>query len=327
MPEIPIEEVIWTALPNGLAVSGVERKLQLSVLVSPRLKHGGTLDLCRDFVDWPRTLAGIKFAIHIGAARFIENNGVTRVSVANSELWRALFKHDTVVRSHTFDDYKERRIHSYPVMNVLGFIKEQYTKIGIASALNLPSIELLTGNDSISRIAFSNFPSRERRITFQQDLLAAMRPHAMPPAAPSPLEDFLQVDVFHHTPAPPQTLSEPPPVALAEIDFHQMVSLLGEYPVVLRLMGLAIDFTIDFPVDATATDDLSVEPIWTPAIAEINVTPHTLLDANGSFVAAPRDPLSTDSTRRFLELRSDRFGVVQVDVDGAAIKATNFANR
>ncbi len=323
-PILITEEIIWTALPNGFAGEGDERKLRLSVLVSPRLKNGAKLDLFRDFVDWPLTLQGIKFVVHIGASDFVENNEVTRVQAADSGLWQALFKRDTFVRSHTFDDYSQRSIHSYPVMNVLGFIKEQYTKIGIASPLQLPPITLLSAADSFPQIAISGNERNGRRKELRSRVAGALV-HALPLSTPKPGDDFLQVDLFHATKEPAERPA--PPVALPEIDFHQMISLLGEYPQVLRLMGLAIDFTINFPVGATATGEFSVEPVWTPAAPAIAVTPLTILDANGAFVAAPRDPRTTDLTRRFLELRSDKFGVVQVDVDGAAIKAMNFASQ
>ena len=324
-PTAITEEIIWTALPNGVVASGGARTLRLSVLVSPRLKNGATLDRFPDFIDWPRTLEGVTFVAHLGATSVVENQGLRRVPAADSNLWRALFTDATFVRSHTFDDYSTRSIHSYPVLNVLGFIQDQYTRIGIASPLELPPTASLGEQGSFGQI---EIPAAARAAR-QKDLrkrVAVAPVHALPASprsASSPPDDFLQVDLFHTTnPAATHRL----PVALPEIDFHQMVSLLGEYPEVLRLMGLVIDFTIDLPVGATATGDLSVEAIWTPAASTIAVTPHTVLDANGAFIAAPRDPLTTDLTHRFLALRSDKFGVVQVDVDGAAIKAMNFAN-
>lgn len=325
-PTAITEEIIWTALPNGVAGSGGARSLRLSVLVSPRLKNGATLDRFPDFIDWPRTLEGVTFVAHLGATSVVENQGLRRVPAADSNLWRALFTDATFVRSHTFDDYSTRSIHSYPVLNVLGFIQDQYTRIGIASPLELPPTASLGEQGSFGQI---EIPAAARAAR-QKDLrkrVAVAPVHALPASprsASSPPDDFLQVDLFHTTnPAATHRL----PVALPEIDFHQMVSLLGEYPEVLRLMGLVIDFTIDLPVGATATGDLSVEAIWTPAASTIAVTPHTVLDANGAFIAAPRDPLTTDLTHRFLALRNDKFAVVQVDVDGAAIKAMNFAGQ
>ena len=102
-PTLITEEIIWTALPNGFVGDGEERKLRLSVLVSPRLKIGARidpssdlnrarLDLFSDFLDWPLTLAGIKFVVHIGTASFFEDNQVTRVSAPDSTLWQALFR-------------------------------------------------------------------------------------------------------------------------------------------------------------------------------------------------------------------------------------------
>ena len=51
------QTIIWTALPNGISGTGADRKLKLSVFVSPRLKatqtEGDKLALFPDLLDWP----------------------------------------------------------------------------------------------------------------------------------------------------------------------------------------------------------------------------------------------------------------------------------
>ena len=59
--------IMWTALPNGLTSD--RKRLIVSVLVSPRLitDNGvdGTLTQFGDFIDWPRTVGGLKFRVEI----------------------------------------------------------------------------------------------------------------------------------------------------------------------------------------------------------------------------------------------------------------------
>jgi hypothetical protein len=317
------QQILWTALPDGQADDGSHR-VKFSVLVSPRLQNGARLDAFDDFLDWPRTLSRIRFRAHVGGDSFSEGAELQRAAQASSELWNALFLPETFVRPHTFDDFSEQLIHSYPALNVLGFIREQYTKIGIAASLNLPTIESLTGDDSFGQIALdTKEDGRGRRRKMLREQIAAIRPHALPPGPRNPPLDFAQVEAFHTT-NPPRQPSEVPPISVPKIDFHQMVSLLGEHPEILRALGLIVDFTLKLPSLPVAGAELWIEPLWEPAMPTESVTPHTVLQA-GSFLAAPRDPAKTKLAGRFLKLRSKEIGVVQVDIDGAALKAMNFA--
>ncbi|MEA3186341.1 MAG: hypothetical protein QOD99_171, partial [Chthoniobacter sp.] len=317
------QQILWTALPDG-AESAQTHRVKFSVLVSPRLKNGTQLDAFDDFLDWPRTLSQIRFRAHVGGDSIAEGAGLERSGQADSELWRAVFLPDTFVRSHTFDDFSQQLIHSYPALNVLAFIREQYTRIGIASSLNLPTIESLTAQDSFGQIALdSKEDGRARRRKNLRGQIAATRAQALPAGPRNAPLDFSQVEAFHST-NPPRRPDEVPPITVPKIDFHQMVSLLGEHPEILRALGLTLDFTLELSHVPAAGTELWIEPFWEPATPTDSVTPHTVLQG-GSFLAAPRDPVLTKLTGRFLKLRSSEVGVVQVDLDGAALKAMNFA--
>src|SRR5690242_1862041 len=107
------QQVMWTALPNGLdATHGAYR---VSVLVSPRLTRTAnvppSLDQFPDFVDWPDMLSHARIDFAYGNVAITT---ATAVSVPNSKTWAAVFPPTTLVRSHEFEDRRDNTVLSYP---------------------------------------------------------------------------------------------------------------------------------------------------------------------------------------------------------------------
>jgi hypothetical protein len=71
----PIQEIVWTALPNGVRKetrSGGKSYLRLSVFVAPRLCIRNTpiephLASFPDFMDWPARAKAIEFDVQFGS--------------------------------------------------------------------------------------------------------------------------------------------------------------------------------------------------------------------------------------------------------------------
>ena len=121
---MPSQELIWTALPNGI-VPGHPKRLRLSVFVSPRLSAGGShpeLHLFPDFLDWPS--AAITWKVTIGGKNA---GGLDVVSPApRSDLWKTLFPPKTYVESYTSQSLNGQRFHSYPAWYVRDFHVSTY---------------------------------------------------------------------------------------------------------------------------------------------------------------------------------------------------------
>src|SRR5262249_20577614 len=90
-----IQNIMWTALPNGLNAAG--DRLRVSVLVSPRLitspAPDGTLREFPDFLDWPRTVAGLRFKVEFQGGPTASASHVTEPGfpALDSPAWTALF--------------------------------------------------------------------------------------------------------------------------------------------------------------------------------------------------------------------------------------------
>jgi hypothetical protein len=156
---------------------------------------------------------------------------------------------------------------------------------------------------------------------------AAPRLKALIPGADQVANHFAQLMLFHQ----PSSRSGPTqPHDVDRLDeFHTRLTALNEYPEILRRLGLVIDLELDDGLklldrNATGLRSLRVVPTWTPHLAQtINYSPKTAFAPNaGHFFPASRFTGSAlaEMENGMLRLGGGRFELVQVDVDGAALK-------
>jgi len=155
-------------------------------------------------------------------------------------------------------------------------------------------------------------------------------------ATPDPARDFLQVKLFHralNAPAvgnPRERLRAV--IQVPEIDFHEMVSTLGDYPELMRRIGLVIDLEIARPPGLPVSTRVWVEPTWqqSPTVTTKNVTPKTKCTVQGGFAAQPKDGEIISGMLRLRDPSkppdAQPYDVVQVDLDGAAQKTMDHAD-
>jgi hypothetical protein len=176
---------------------------------------------------------------------------------------------------------------------------------------------------------------------------------ALPPGPPEPALDFFQVANFF-TPAnqrkPDQEVVDkygtkgtitnqyarlPADIPIPNIDFHQIVSNLGQYPKLLRDLGLVIDLEVPLQDgivgDAGPADQPSVQiiPGWpdgSPAPQPEAIRPRTVYALqNDRFATRPRPSQPELTAGGLLGLGQGDYELLQVDVDGAALKTINYA--
>jgi len=328
------QRVLWTALPNGFTADGL--RLRVSVHVSPRLITNETLQLSTfpDFVDWPST--PVTFAVHVGPQSLVP----TVVSPARrSDLWQALFPPTTPIRSYVFPSFSSRRVRSYPAVNVRSYLRDFYLWLLQNHPGDFPSVTDLVGRPDtpggpppasgrLDAIRFGLRPGgggttidTEQAVHAQID--AALQVQlALPPAAPSPTTDVLQVKRFHQR--DPVTVAPAPP-AIPIVDFHQMVSLLGEHPPLLRLLGLVFDLEVPVPTGGPKAP-LWIKPTWLPKLTSPPVLGRTSVDAlsftatTATFRAATR-PTNNEQVDGFLKMEDpSKFGVVELDIDTPSLQ-------
>jgi hypothetical protein len=113
----------------------------------------------------------------------------------------------------------------------------------------------------------------------------------------------------------------------AKVDFHQMLSALGDHPALLRRLGLVFELSVSAelipPADADAA--IRLTPTWQsllPPGASTDIKPFTwYVHQPEIFVAAARGATGLGSLARgLIRLPEDQFSVEHVDLDGAVHK-------
>lgn len=115
---------------------------------------------------------------------------------------------------------------------------------------------------------------------------------------------------------------------LAKIyDFHKMVAALGDYPNLLRYLGLVVDLEVTLPANLPAAPGkVQVIPNLPMAVAATHYSPKTHYQlSDDRFLARPR-PVNPEISEGLLRLNdANLFAVQQVDVAGGGIKLQNMA--
>jgi hypothetical protein len=162
------------------------------------------------------------------------------------------------------------------------------------------------------------------------------------PDTEDPASYLEQFYAFHRQP----TGSILPPAATADeeqIDFHQRLANLGEYPHVQRWMGLVLDFDVDVTnvpqTGSGAHGLLSVVPKFGNQLvpsAGAPVAPPTAYTLTADrFEAAPDPSLPRETVRGLVNLalttgagsNDPQFRVIQLDVDSAGLKTIDLLTR
>ena len=356
------EQIIWTALPHGIA----NGRLRLSVHISPRLSGAGTLTLndFGSFQDWPAVVRGLSFTAafdggpSLVATPLFHEPSASGAEIPDSALWKALFPLSTAVTSHEFDDYSQQVIRSAPIARIHGDLKGRYLQVAQAVA-GAPHLlpdpkhvlthyaEVVPGATQLlvnTRLLVHQSSIRQQLTVAKQTLvkqidatLKYQRALKSNQQVGGIAGDYQQIESFHQPrqllnsaasavarAASPYVRQPLPSVAdyQDQIDFHKIVSMLGNYPQLTARLGLVID--LEVPLDAAIPRSGAVQVICSTFGAPPNVHPRTryLLDTD-RFETQPRptDPLVAHGMLQ-LSAQQGLFDVLQVDVNGAAEKAS-----
>jgi hypothetical protein len=339
------ESAIFTVLPNGVHESG--DFLQLTVFVSPRLSTdgAGALPLAGGgftaFEDWPSALQDMRFAVVFDGVGPIGADPDPVWASADSATWQLLFD-GCSVKDGKFTDLSKRRFLSLPVRTVSQSVLNLYTRIAEEFPAAFPAVttrllrSLGRSLGHLSQYKEEIYPSLDALIAQQTSpngktgryldrgrILQGDRERM----------GFAEAYRFYDRPGARDPLGKdkvPQEPKVPEIDFHGFVAFCGDYPRLLRSLGLAIDLLVKFDPAITPQGRIRVE-IQSPSAFEPWMTaeearPWTRYElADHRFLAEPRFK-EADLVDGMLQLESGRLFVVnQFDVDGSALKTVDFA--
>jgi hypothetical protein len=113
-------------------------------------------------------------------------------------------------------------------------------------------------------------------------------------------------------------------LAIPSFEFHEGLSQLGEYPELMKVLGLIVDLKIPYATNPPSGTSVYVVPQWSAAFKAntLNLPGKTRLDTT-SYWPAP-DATTSDIKNGLLDLsNAAKFDVVQLDLDGAVFKLMN----
>jgi hypothetical protein len=349
------QTVLFTVMPRGISVNGAT--LPVSVFVSPRLVGPDRLDGYPDWVQWTQTLkAGLVLIFKSGShtARIPIDTAPLR-----PDLWEALFHAGTFVRSRTFDDYSSHGVLSYSVRESLSALKAVYQEASVVLALPDPDDPRgesgqheRTGNrqrlgailDGLD-VHWNGERAKRWRAMVRHRSASDGGGRALngpldgeglitAPRSPGAFQSVaVPFAVYHHMPTPTEEQAGPVRVDPDAFDFHQALSSLESHPELLRALGLVFD--VELPLDlmpastGAGFSTLSVEKTTFPWQIAPQGQPletacmHVSVGQTRLFCTASRTQTPGSSPAQILGLLNldpARYGVAQVDVDGAMHK-------
>ncbi len=340
---MPSQEFILTALPktpenwtagNGLYVSGH---------FAPRLSNGTQLGQFTGFtaggMSWPETVSGLTFSVNLNGT----DHPAEVVSEPDPTLWNHLFSDATPVQSHELPDRKDLRIRSFPILNLYDQLKELYEFTAEESPEEFIPVRhrhhprrvfdtrssILLDNLVNSAGILADDVTYRRLDGIVTGFMSGPTPYITPEninqiaqaASVSPLAvQFHMLQRFYNRPR----LQISPPPKLPEIDFHTMLGILEDYPVLLRKLGVVVDLRItpgDLPSDGFVSVTIDGD-IGGPVTS---MRTRYEYDAAGSlFVCRGGDGNAADVRSGRLRLDNpDRYRLIQVDADSMTMKAIN----
>ena len=368
------QSILWTPLPNGYDEQG---NLRLSILVSPRLEPNTdpqALSTFGDFTDWPVTLAQSLITVHYGSDNVSiagsDTSSANRIDdsqgLPDTAIWKRIVPDSTFVKGFTFEDRSGNTILSYSTTEIAAITQNLYTGLAAGAGDDLPEIQSLLNDpdwhsfiEGVNRIdqryietddglprniqlqfnefkekKFSNLPVKDRQLAiFQLFHTPAGKPELQKYeglSADDPKNRAKWRTFRRH--------ALPDEAALAKrYDFHQIISSMNQYPVLLRRLGLVVDLLIKPGVFSHSVDKLLSVKVDLPPVA--GGAPPVTRKAAGSpsvhcrlspsrFDAVPRsNPLADDYQLKdgLLDLNEKQFKLLQMDVDGAGLKTMNTA--
>jgi hypothetical protein len=372
------QTLLWTAIPNGVVTNGGRQSLRLSVIVTVRLwtDEGTTLAQFPDLLDWPTRMQHGQLGFTLQTDNGVHVDAPIVSDPPDPALWEALFTSEIPVHPHSFDDLSNRPIVSWPVLDVLSHLKSCYQTVAMASPSDLPLIRRPEAHDEErgaladvfdplvqlhldplnvqtdaqlsarldASIESARVIARRRRATGQPGLDEVIQPSGIGPSG-SPMDAYYRTMLFHYRPAAAQPAELPDGEAATarfeeEFDFHQILSALGDYPQLLRHLGLIFDLEVPAEALPQTPDEATPRkvralPTWTSALPSrqrppvppwtYDYSPWTVYRYAQMGGRAWFMPASSSGEVQAGLWTPSAAQLVQVDVDGAALKAINMA--
>ncbi len=312
-------------------------KWMLSCFISIQLDAGkkSTLNDFPDILNWMTRLQNADFFVQWGTS--LPSSIEPLRTKWNPELYSKLFHNEIQVKGFELMDVSKMMIKSYPAKHITDFIIKTYKDVGNLKIDELPKSKFFTKDftafNDLARVqlkttkpltntnkkaAMDDFISKEHKgATAAADAIKKSRVIGFK-QQPNPSMDFGQFYQFHSK-LQQKKAAVLKAVPKPEFEYHDILAIVSSYPVIMRKLGLVIDFELPAP-PSTATGTVRILPSGMELETESVISsPATSYQFTGNgFYAAPKQ--GSYINKGHLTIGSPEFEVVQIDTDGAAMK-------
>jgi len=263
---------MWTALPNGFIRNrDGSQTLKLSAFLTPRLESTaltGAFNLS-DFPDfesvvvggasanWTDIINGMQFDVetyHATSPATKTRYAATKMTpAADSALWEQCFGPEMPYKTFKFRDFSVTKVKSFSLSSVVAPIKRQYQAVAATpwAAYKLPTVAKLVSVPALTTLPMVNvLPTSIQQMSGMSALAAA----------PARNASYSAFEEFHQPYTVPADFVAPP---IPAIDFHKGVSAMGNYPALLRRLGLVVDLEVTFTSKMAGARRIRVIPKYT----------------------------------------------------------------
>ncbi|MEI6050351.1 MAG: hypothetical protein WCS03_15730 [Bacteroidota bacterium] len=341
------QEIIFTTLPNGRIEIEGNKYLKLSVFTTIQVKTPGdsTLSKFEDILNWPDKLLSAQY-------KFLMNNTILTDATLDAvkidaALYKNIFHKDIRLKGYIQENFNQIHINSFPSKNVKEYLLKNYLQTAIESPTRLVTAEKFIDEERFGVISqykidekeFEKINSLQRTEPVKVSKLMVKRTDEtvrlkdnirnlrFTPASKkmNPSFDFALFRNFHRTEKWKRTV-EPVKLKKPEFEFHEIVAILNSYPQLMRRMGFILDFIIPYTDGLIKTGGINLMPsslTFTEPDTIVTVPQTAYLITDKGFFTDDKDNSIFKSG--FAKINTDEFSVIQIDADGAAIKAHNLA--
>ncbi|MCX8021030.1 MAG: hypothetical protein N2747_11115, partial [Chitinophagaceae bacterium] len=326
------QKIIITALPDG--INNKNNACKVSVAVSLQVesssKTNPRLSDFPDYLNWPDVLKKAEWTV---LADGVKISAKVVSAAIDSALWKNLFTPSIKVKPYTPEPLEELPILSFPVKHIVDFVKKAVNAAGKSYSNSLPDTKFYFDNTAFRQISdfdIQGYPKKGREEVRPKQILVEKRLHSrlterlrqnkfIPfKSQPDPSIDFAQAKYFHGVYGK-KIRNSAPTLSPPDFEFHDILSVISNYPQLLKRLGLILDMEFSPPATINTLRIIPTGLTFNTSTAIVCPATECIKTATG-FYARPLPDSIID--KGYLKVNTDAFTVYQLDADGAALKYT-----
>jgi hypothetical protein len=259
------QTIMWTALPTGYT-AGRSGKLRLSIFVSPRLETSAPMGVLGEFPDfasgvalqnWASVVATMSFDVEMWNGKITGTKHRHHATVVSEppepDLWDRFFGTEMPIKQFKFVDLSSTVIKTFSAKGVHNTLKNQYRAVAAAPRLAYKIPDVM---DLVNPPGIKNPPLAE---VLPTDMMSSRPGMAAMAAVKVQNPTWTKFEDFHRPWEVPSTFVAPP---IPPIDFHKACTALGNYPALMRRLGLVLDIEVPFAASMRGATRVRIRPTW-----------------------------------------------------------------